>query len=35
MCERCGKKVGVIFGGCNIDASIYRQVFAGETPMPG
>jgi threonine dehydratase len=30
-----GKKAGVIFSGCNIDASIYRQVLAGETPMPG
>jgi len=30
-----GKKVGVIFSGCNIDASVYRRVLAGETPMPG
>jgi threonine dehydratase len=29
-----GKKAGVIFSGCNIDASIYRQVLAGETPKP-
>jgi threonine dehydratase len=30
-----GKKAGVIFSGCNIDASVYRRVLAGETPMPG
>jgi threonine dehydratase len=30
-----GKKVGVILSGCNIDASVYRRVLAGETPIPG
>jgi threonine dehydratase len=30
-----GKKAGVIFSGCNIDASVYRRVLAGDTPMAG
>jgi threonine dehydratase len=30
-----GKKAGVIFSGCNIDAPVYRRVLAGETPMTG
>jgi threonine dehydratase len=30
-----GKKVAVILSGCNIDASVYRRVLAGETPIPG
>jgi threonine dehydratase len=30
--EMAGKKVGVILSGCNVDASVYRRVLAGETP---
>jgi threonine dehydratase len=30
-----GKKVAVILSGGNIDASIYRQILAGETPKVG
>ena len=29
-----GKKAGVVLSGCNVDASIYRQVLSGETPIP-
>jgi len=30
-----GKRVAVILTGCNIDASVYRSVLAGETPKLG
>jgi threonine dehydratase len=30
-----GKKIGVVLSGCNIDASIYRNILAGETPKLG
>jgi len=30
--RRAGKKVGVVLSGCNVDASVYRRVLAGETP---
>jgi threonine dehydratase len=29
-----GRRVAVILTGCNIDASVYRRLLAGETPMP-
>jgi threonine dehydratase len=30
-----GKKIGVVLSGCNIDASMYRSILAGETPKLG
>jgi threonine dehydratase len=30
-----GRKVGVVLSGCNIDASMYRSILAGETPRIG
>jgi threonine dehydratase len=30
-----GKRVAVILSGGNIDATVYRQILAGETPKVG
>ena len=29
-----GKRAGVILSGCNIDASVYQRIMAGDTPTP-